>query len=59
MTPVTYAHNARGKTEMKNKLSEIIFDLSERLPKCLNAVAWALDRVSKLMVANSVDSIGL
>jgi len=47
------------KVTMKNKLSEILFDLSERLPKCLNALAWTLDRVSRAMVANSVDSIGL
>lgn len=30
---------------MKMKLSELLFDLSERLPKCMNAIAWALDWV--------------
>jgi hypothetical protein len=44
---------------MKNKISELMFDLSERLPKCMNAIAWALDRVSRAMVANPADSIGL
>lgn len=27
------------------KISERLFDASERLPKCLNAIAWALDWV--------------
>jgi len=39
------------------KLSEILFDLSERLPKCLNAIAWTLDRVSHVIAINAMDSM--